>query len=151
MSDVFISYAHADADWVGALAENLHRLGLEVFLDRWEIQAGDKVMTQLEQGIRDTRNGILVVSPASLASPWVQEEYAAMLNRVVVGKQRRLIPVLYADVDELPPFLSTRKWLDLRNVDGPTYEKRVRELAAALQDRRPSRPDRDGTIRPPTR
>jgi hypothetical protein len=72
-----------------------------------------------------------------------------MLNRVVVGKQRRLIPVLYADVDELPPFLSTRKWLDLRNVDGPTYEKRVHELAAALRDQRPARPERNCKIQLP--
>jgi hypothetical protein len=30
--DVFISFGHQDAAWVHALADNLHRLGLNVFL-----------------------------------------------------------------------------------------------------------------------
>ena len=38
--DVFVSHAHADAPWAHALAENLHRAGLRVFLDAWEIGPG---------------------------------------------------------------------------------------------------------------
>jgi tetratricopeptide (TPR) repeat protein len=147
--DVFISYAHADAEWVGVLADNLHRLGLDVFQDRWEIRPGDIVVRRLEEGIRSSANGVLVVSPASLASKWVQQEYAAMLVRVVDGKQRLLIPVLYADVDEVPPFLAARLWIDFRDAEGPVYEKRVRQLADALRDEKPARTERDGVIQPP--
>ena len=32
--DVFLSYDREDSAWVEALAENLHRAGLEVFLDQ---------------------------------------------------------------------------------------------------------------------
>jgi hypothetical protein len=39
--DVFISYGHQDQAWVHTLAENLHRAGLQVFLDAWEITPGD--------------------------------------------------------------------------------------------------------------
>jgi TIR domain len=64
--DVFISYSHQDQAWVHTLAENLHRAGLEVFLDAWEITPGDVVVHQLERGLLSSRNG---VPPASLLRP----------------------------------------------------------------------------------
>jgi TIR domain len=147
--DVFISYGHADADWVRVLAENLHRVGFEVFFDEWEIQAGDVLVHRLEAGVRGAANGILVVSPASVSRPWVMEEYAAMLTRTVAGQQR-LIPVLLGKV-ELPPFVASRIWVDFRDADSPTYEERLNELVRALRGERGQRPARDGRmVLPPT-
>jgi tetratricopeptide (TPR) repeat protein len=142
--DVFISYGHQDTAWVHTLAENLHRAGLDVFLDKWEITPGDVVVHELERGLLGSRNGILVVSPASMARPWVQQEYAVMVGRAVEGTQR-LIPVLLGDV-EVPPFAATRLWVDFRGVHGPEYERRVRQLVATLRGERPTRPARDGGL-----
>jgi TIR domain len=139
--DVFISYGHQDQAWVHTLAENLHRAGLAVFLDAWEIIPGDVVVHQLERGLMASRNGVLVVSPASVARPWVQQEYAVMVGRAVESTQR-LIPVLLGDV-EVPPFAATRLWVDFRGADGPEYARRVRQLVAALKGERPQRPARD--------
>ena len=50
--DVFISYGHADADWVRTLAENLYQSGLEVFFDEWDVGPGDVVVHRLDAGIR---------------------------------------------------------------------------------------------------
>jgi hypothetical protein len=50
--DVFVSYGHEDAAWVGALAGNLHRGGFDVFLDQWELVGGDRVTGRLEEAIR---------------------------------------------------------------------------------------------------
>jgi hypothetical protein len=104
--DVFISYGHQDQNWVHDLAENLHGVGLEVFLDIWEITPGDVVVHHLERGLLNSCNGVLVVSPASMAQPWVQQEYAVTVGRAVEGKQR-LIPVLLGDVD-VPPLALLR-------------------------------------------
>ena len=112
--DVFVSYGHEDAGWVRVLAGNLHRAGFEVFLDEWELVGGDRVTERLEDGIRDSANGVLVVSPDSLSRPWVREEYEALLRQAVQDPgRRRLIPVLYADA-ELPVFLANRLWVDFR-------------------------------------
>ena len=78
--DVFISYARADHDWVRALATNLHNLGLDIFFDEWEIGPGDVLVHRLDAGVLRSRHGVLVVSPAALARPWVQNEYAAMMT-----------------------------------------------------------------------
>ena len=147
MFDVFISYEHQDQAWVRTLAENLYRAGLEVFYDEWEIGPGDVLVHRLDEGIRTSRNGILVISPSSLSRPWVTEEYAAMLTRTVAGQQR-LIPVLLGEA-ELPPFLAARLWVDFRHADGPEYDRRVSQLVAALRGERPPRPSRDETRAPP--
>jgi hypothetical protein len=151
--DVFVSYGHEDAEWVRVLAGNLHRSGFEVFLDEWELVGGDRVTGRLEDGIRASTNGVLVVSPHSLSRPWVREEYEALLRQAVQQPgQRRLIPVLYADAD-LPPFLANRLWVDFRGAatTGPEYAARLAELVRYLQGRPAAdRPARDGAVQWPT-
>ncbi|HEX3556935.1 MAG TPA: tetratricopeptide repeat protein [Thermoanaerobaculia bacterium] len=145
--DVFLSYSRADGKLVHRLAENLHNAGLRVFLDEWEIGPGDVVNLRLDAAILKSRNGVLCISPTALSRPWVQEEYAALLNRAV-EKKLRLIPVLLADA-ELPAFLATRAWVDLRTADGPEYERKIRDLVAALKgERLGAPPRRDGEILP---
>jgi hypothetical protein len=147
--DAFISYARADQAWVRVLAENLHQAGLEVYYDEWEIGPGDVLVHRLDEGLGGSRNGVLVVSPSALSRLWVNAEYAALMTRAVEGKQR-LIPVLLRDA-ELPPLLASLVWVDFRGVDGPEYERRVRELVKALRGERPGPPPRTGGLRrPPT-
>jgi hypothetical protein len=49
--DAFVSYSHGDAEWVQALAGNLERLGLRVFLDAWELGAGGQSAVQQRRGL----------------------------------------------------------------------------------------------------
>jgi TIR domain len=147
LKDAFVSYGHADAEWVSVLAGNLHQLGLELFFDKWEIGLGDVLVHKLDAGILTSRNGVLVVSPESLSRPWVREEYAAMMTRAVAGKQN-LIPVLYKDA-EMPPFMASRLWVDFRNAAGPDYHIRLHDLVRALKGERPRPPQRTGELQPP--
>src|SRR3954463_9980323 len=96
--DVFISYAHADGEWVNTLAGNLHRAGLKVFFDKWDIGLGDVVVHQIDKGLLNSLNGLLVVSPTSLMRPYVQAEYAALMDRTIMRGQL-LIPVLLKDAE----------------------------------------------------
>jgi hypothetical protein len=149
--DVFISYGHADADWVRTLAENLHQSGLNVFFDEWDIAPGDVLVHRLDAGLLASRNGILVVSPTALGRPYVQAEYAALMGRAIERGQR-LIPVLLKDA-EMPPLLASRIWIDFRNADGPDdYLARVGELVRTLKGERVGPPPRTGKLNlPPSR
>jgi hypothetical protein len=118
--DVFISYAHADADWVRTLAENLDNSGLQVFYDEWDIVAGDVLIHKLDEGILKSRNGVLIVSPTSLSRPYVQEEYAAMMTRAIAGKQR-LIPVLLKDAEIHPCWQIACGWIFATLTDRITW------------------------------
>lgn len=146
--DVFISYAHADEEWVKALATNLHNAGLEVFYAPWEIGPGDVFVKVIENGLRHARNGILVVSPVSLTRPWVENEYAVMVDKAISGGGV-LIPVLLQDA-ELPPLVAIRQYVDFRGADGPVYEQRIASLVATLKGEWQGQPPRQpGRLVPP--
>jgi hypothetical protein len=130
--DAFVSYGHGDAEWVQALAENLQRLGLHVFLDKWELVAGDLIAVRLQQGLAAADAVVFVLSAESVGRGWVDEELGAAIAAAVARRQR-LIPVLAGEV-ALPPFVASRLYIDFRNVDSPAaYEAKVRDLAAAIR------------------
>ena len=134
--DAFVSYGHGDAEWVQALAENLQLLGLHVFLDKWELVAGDLIAVRLQQGLAAADAMVFVVSAESVGRGWVDEEFAAAIAAAVARRQR-LIPVLAGEV-ALPPFVAGRLYIDFRNVDGPAaYEAKVREVAGRAARPRP--------------
>lgn len=130
MIDVFISYAREDAEWAAKLAERLARHGAKIFFDEWSLLPGDVVVHKVDAAIRESRNGIAIVSPASAASPRALEEYAA-LARASATRGLRFIPVLIGELP-LAPSTENRVWRDFREVSGRRYEEKVAELAAAV-------------------
>jgi tetratricopeptide (TPR) repeat protein len=136
--DVFLSYGHGDVEWVGILADNLTRLGLEVYLDAYELVSGELLAIHLQEALARSRTVVLVVSRNISGHRWVEEEFAAALAGVVAGTQR-LIPVLLGEI-ALPPFVASRTWVDFRAVATPTeYETALSQLVAAVREQ-PSRP-----------
>ncbi len=129
--DVFISYSRADSGWVTRFAERLEGEGFRVARDEVVLKPGDVLVHAIEQAIRDSARGILVFSPASAASGWVQQEYAALMQRSIQD-QRRFIPVVIDDVD-LPPFAATRYYADFRHVTGAEYDRLIAKIAGALR------------------
>ena len=142
--DVFVSYAHADASWVRTLAENLHRLGLNLAFDEWDIGPGDVLIHKLDEMLLATRDGILVVSPEANAKSIRADGYASLMQRAI-EHGRRLIPVLLRDA-ELPPLLASRLWVDFRHADGADYIARVDQLARALKGEPTAPPSRGGEL-----
>jgi hypothetical protein len=140
--DAFVSYAHENAEWVRALATNLHRHGLDVFFDEWDIVGGVRLAERLQEGLADSRTVVLVVSAAAVHKEWWKEEFAAAMAGVA-AKQQRLVPVLLDDVP-LPPFVASRVYVDFRHVDSPdAYLAAVERLVRAVQEA----PQVDGRVR----
>ncbi|OKH90803.1 peptidase [Streptomyces uncialis] len=155
--DVFISYAAADGDWTGLLAERLKAHGVRVFFDRCSLRPGDIVVHELEEAIRASTHGIQVVGPRTMTEPWARQEYAALVQ-ASAGRGLRLIPVLCGDAD-LPAFAGTRVWVDFRELSGPAFDAKAAELANVLRGgEQPRKPGADEEVldlarprtRPPT-
>jgi len=129
--DVFVSYSHDDFDWVSRFAHRLEGEGLRVARDEVVLKLGDVLVHAIEQAIRNSAHGILVFSPASVASGWVQQEYAALMQRSIQDGLR-FIPVVIGDV-ELPGFAATRYYAEFRHVSGADYDRLFAKIAEALQ------------------
>ena len=94
-SDIFISYAREDAEWVGALAAALEKSGWSVFWDR-RVPAGRNWRTYLAAKLEKARCVLVVWSEHAVASDYV-------LAEADDGRERNaLVPVLRQPVR--PPF-----------------------------------------------
>lgn len=122
--DVFLSYKSQDHNWVESLKESLELRGVRVWLDRDQIRPGDQFVRALENGLETSRAVALVITPKSLSSGWVQDEYSRAVS-LANQRQLQLIPVLLRNA-ELPGFLSNRQNVDFR--DDSTFEQNVDRL-----------------------
>jgi hypothetical protein len=127
--DVFISYKSEYKPWVETLARNLKRQRLMVWFDDWSKRPGDLIAGTLDRAIKNSRAGVLVVTPEAEASGWVQEEYESMLAREKLGGFR-LIPVILRKSEGFP-FLRNRFWIDFG--DPEQYPRRLYELVRGVQ------------------
>jgi hypothetical protein len=144
--NVFVSYSHNDLDWVSGFAARLENAGLRVARDEVFLRPGDVLVHAVEQAILDSAHGILVFSRSSVASGWVQQEYAALMQRSIQGGQR-FIPVIIDDV-ELPGFAATRYYADFRHVSGEEYDGLIDKITEALRGPLAARPGREQRHRP---
>lgn len=126
MSDatVFISYSRRDREIVQRWHDGLEQLGLQVWWDKEELP-GDNWLEQIENWIDDAEATLVVVSEASICSPWVCNEI-----RSAHRKNRRIIPVVLEE---------PRKgglWLlidHLQYVDARVHQDTVAAISEALR------------------
>jgi hypothetical protein len=107
MSYVFISYSHADADYAHNLADKLQSNGFNVWIDA-RLDYGSQWPHEIQTRLDACDAFILVMSPRSFASEWVQSE----LQRA----KRKLKPIFPLLLEGDEPWLSTEsiQYYDVR-------------------------------------
>ena len=109
--DVFIAHASEDKrDFVAPLADALKNRGLNVWYDDFALQVGDSISKKIDEGLRDSRYGVVVLSPAFFNKNWPEKEY-----RALVALQAVILPIWhgvgYNDVVTYSPLLADIKAL----------------------------------------
>lgn len=122
--DIFVSYKSENIAWVNALKDSLEARGIKVWMDKEQIRPGDLFAESLEDGIEMSKTMGLVITPESLSSNWVREEYYRALSLVNEDKLH-LIPILLQQTS-LPGFLKGRQYIDFS--DSGHYEQNVDRL-----------------------
>jgi hypothetical protein len=135
MATIWITYAwvdnqHGDVDFV---AQELEQAGLQVKLDRWNISAGQRLWSQIENFIISPEQSdawLLVATNNSLSSEPCKEEYAYALNRAldVRGYNYPVIALFLGSVDQnlIPAGIRTRLYVSITD---PDWKERI--VAAA--------------------
>ena len=91
--DVFISHASEDQEAVAVPLRNaLVDLGISVWLDKTELRVGDSLRRKIDQGIRSSRFGIVILSERFFAKGWTNHELDGLVTRTVAGEQT-LLPI----------------------------------------------------------
>lgn len=92
--DVFLSHASEDkADVVLPLAELLGRRNVRVWLDQQQLQLGDSLSQKIDEGLAESRFGVVVLSPAFLGKEWPERELDGLVARETIFGNKVILPV----------------------------------------------------------
>ena len=125
----FMSHAHADNTLCDPIHLALTQKGVSCYYDRQNPQFGHSLSLALQQELERARALIVMVSSASLASFWVNEEIDMFYSIMAQDRTRTLIPIKIAAC-ELPPRLRSRWWIDATTTPLPQL---IDELTHALE------------------
>ena len=83
---VFISYSHADKEVAETLALHLVQAKQSVWIDTWELNAGDSLIAKIEGAIGGADAILVLLSENSVNSEWCRKELRAGLIRELEEK-----------------------------------------------------------------
>lgn len=136
MVSVFLSHSSADKDFVRELADFLSREGgIKVWLDERSIGFGDNIPKSISEGLAASDYVLLVLSPDSVGSKWVQEEWWDTYWEQTNSGKKKLLPVLLRDCREVP-LLRNKRRIDLRK----NRPEGMRQILGFLLHEQPSQP-----------
>lgn len=121
---VFVSHCHEDNPWCREFVKILRQAGANVWYDEQNLGYG-RLMNEIERELRTRPIFLVVLSPAAVASHWVQLEVNAAIHLQGEQPDRIVLPII-AQKCEVPLL-----WRDYRWVSGPDDASLAAPQAAA--------------------
>lgn len=132
--DVFISHASEDKDEiVRPLANALQAEGLRVWYDEFSLRIGDSLRRKIDQGLANSRVGLVVLSQSFIAKGWTNYELDGIVTKAVTGEQV-LLPIWHKlskqEVIAFSPSLADKL---ARNTATHTIDEIAMEIAELIR------------------
>ena len=113
--DVFISHATEDKEsFVNALVDELRKRNVKVWVDTLRVKWGDTLRKAIDEGLKKSRFGIVVISKYFIAKGWTQYELDGLFEREMT-RGKAILPIWHnitkAEVRDFSPSLAGRKAL----------------------------------------
>lgn len=131
MTQVFISYAEEDLTTKEIVRYHLLQAGVTVWTNTVDIRMGEDFEVAIQRGLEEADNIVYLISQASLASEYCQEEIYQALDL-----NKRVIPMLVEEVELTLIPESIRKIQFINLTDNQAFvdlEKDMAELLRAIQ------------------
>ena len=138
-SNVFISYSHTDSKFVDRLARRFEADEILYWRDEKDILVGDVIDRAISEGIQRNALFLLVLSPASLKSKWVQREIDEAAHELADG-QKIVLPVLTGGLrqEEVPARLRRIKCADLNASNDAALDALIHSVRTHIARQSPS-------------
>jgi len=128
--DVFVSHASEDKDdFVRDFVKCLQQNGLKVWYDEFTLRVGDSLRRSIDNGLKNSRYGIVVLSEAFFSKEWPQRELDGLFAREVNG-EKVILPIWHKisknEVMKFSPLIADLLALNTSNF---TIEEIANEIA----------------------
>jgi CRP-like cAMP-binding protein len=120
---VFLSYASADREFATRLANNLLKYHVDIWLDIYRIVPGKSWARQIGEALDTCEIMLLILSPTSVASENVDDEWNYFLDQ-----KKPAVSILYQPC-KVPYRLSKHQYIDFHKSD---YDQAVARVVATL-------------------
>jgi len=130
--DVFVSHASEDKDdFVRDFVKCLQQQGLKVWYDEFTLRVGDSLRRSIDNGLKNSRYGIVVLSEAFFSKEWPQRELDGLFAREVNG-EKVILPIWHKisknEVLKFSPIIADMLALN-------TSSFTIEEIAKEISDR----------------
>lgn len=125
--DIFLSYNANEKKLVRRLADDLSLVGVDAWLDEWELEVGDPLHLCIGRALEESEYVAVVLSPAMVKSPWCLDELATAFAREKRETRKVVIPLLCKRAQP-PAMLEDRLYLDI----GRDYLNSIVRLSALV-------------------
>ena len=133
--DFFVSYTQADRAWAEWIAWTLEEDGYQVLVQAWDFVPGSNWVQKMQDGVRDARRTVAVLSEDYLGSVYGGAEWQAAWAQDPAGTERRLLLVRVKPC-EWEGLLAAVVGIDLTGLDEAAAAGRLRsKIAAAISGR----------------
>ena len=116
---IFVSHSTQDNPWCRPFVETLKANGFDVWYDEQGLSGGVAWVDTLQREVQERDVLVVVLSPDSWASQWVQEEV-----QLAIATRRTILPVMYK-ATQVGGFLLTRQWVDAVDLEPAAAAQRV--------------------------
>ncbi|NHB56670.1 TIR domain-containing protein [Acinetobacter sp. 194] len=130
--DFFISHASEDKEeFVKPLAETLESMGIRVWYDEFSLKVGDSLTKSIDQGLINSKFGVIVLSKAFMKKQWTNYEFKSLVSREMHHGEKVILPIWHEisknDVMAFSPHLADKVALN-------SLTQTIEEIASDLKD-----------------
>lgn len=130
--DVFVSHASEDKDdFVRDFVKCLQQNGLKFWYDEFTLRVGDSLRRSIDNGLKNSRYGIVILSEAFFNKEWPQRELDGLFAREING-EKVILPIWHKisknEVMKFSPIIADMLALN-------TSSFTIEEIAKEISDR----------------
>ena len=132
---VFISYSHCDKDIIDLIVTRFQVVGINYWRDDKDMLIGQVIDKAISEGIQKSWLFLILLTPTSISSKWVEREFDEASYEEVIGK-KVILPVIAKglEMEKLPPRIRRKNCADITKNFEDGYERLQNSIIAYLKD-----------------
>lgn len=140
--DTYVGHASEDkAEIARPLVDRLRKLGIRAWYDESDIGFGDVPLKKMDEGLKNSNSGLLIISHSFFNKKYTMEELYALLD-ASIEKGKPIFLILHKmtkeELREHSPLLATKKFIHSDEGIDEIAEK-LRERIKMIHDIKPER------------